>query len=91
MPSCHLNLRKPLRLRKRLPKNAGDKGSCLCHADADGVGLASHTRVEDVNIYIARGQITAGEIAHGNVNAAGGVVKERASTDGRVVVAGGVV
>lgn len=50
-----------------------------------------YARVEDINVYIARGQITAGEIAHGNVNAAGGVVKERASTDGRVVVAGGVL
>ena len=74
-----------------MPTDSGNKGLCLCHADADGVALASHTRVEDINIYIARGQITAGEIAHGNVNAAGSVVKEGASPDGRVAVAGGVV
>ena len=42
-------------------------------------------------LYIARGEITAGEIAQGDVDAAGSVVKEGASTDGRVVVAGGVV
>ena len=82
-----------------LPTNAGNEGSILASsrgslieacADADGIGLASNTRVPYINIIIARGEATAGKNAHGDVVHAGGVVIKRTGTNGRVVAALGV-
>jgi hypothetical protein len=59
------------------------------NADVNALGLLNKTRVADVDIVIARGEISSGLKAQCEVGAAG-VVQERTSTDGRVFFAGGV-
>src|SRR5438128_999852 len=57
-------------------------------ANANAVGLASNTRVADIDIVIACGEINAGLKTHGDVSVTGGVAIECKSTVGRVVVSG---
>jgi hypothetical protein len=68
--------------------NGGDKGSRLKFvADADRARLASDTKVADIDIVTARGEIGTGELSKGDVEVAG-VAFERIITDGRVIAAG---
>src|SRR6516162_614396 len=72
------------------PANAGDKRSRLHSppADADCVGLAGNSWVADIDIVIARGEISTGSPAQCDVEAAGCIVPEREKTHGRVAAAG---
>ena len=71
------------------PTDSRDKGGRLSFflADADGVGLGRNTNIADVDVIIARGEISTGSCAQGDIEAAG-VVKERLQTVGRVEAAG---
>src|SRR5216683_1436943 len=75
------------------PTDAGDKSRSLRSLlpDADGFGLARHTRVANIDVVIACGEIEASVIPQRYVEASGCVVKERIKTVGCVVVAGCVV
>jgi len=71
--------------------NAGDKGPRLgfLRADADGILLDRDTFILDINIIIARGEITTGAGAQGRVtkHGAGGLHIERISANGCIPVA----
>ena len=55
-----------------------------CRADSNGIGLTSDTNVANVDIVVARGEISTGSKAQCDVAAATGVVEERIKTVGRV-------
>ena len=77
----------------RCVRDARDKGGRLdstC-ADANGAGLTGDTLVPYIDIVVARGEITTGEIAQRNVAIAGCVDIERTNTAGRVPAAGCIV
>jgi hypothetical protein len=57
---------------------------CLV-ADANGVGLGRNTQVADIDIVIARGEISTGSWAQGDVAAARCIAEKRFETLGRVV------
>src|SRR5437762_4023253 len=68
--------------------NAGDKGSCLARADADGVRVIEKiTFVADEDIVITQAKTVTGSGAQCDVAAAAGQKEKRTTTDGRVVVA----
>lgn len=71
----------------RCPADAGDKGRGLHarFADTDLFGIACKSRVADVDIVAACGEIVAGLIPQRDVRVAGCVVMERSFTVGRVV------
>src|SRR5438034_1148739 len=72
------------------PADASNKGVCLFSAlaDADGLRLARNTVITNIDVVNTCREISTASIAHCNVEAAGGVEKERESTVGRVVSAG---
>ena len=57
--------------------NAGDKGSCLKKADASGVRITGFTRVTDIDIVVAGGEILAGTSAQGCVTGSSRAVGAR--------------
>src|SRR5690242_8553568 len=69
------------------PADAGDKGRSLHarFADTDPFGIACKSRVADVDIVAACGEIVAGLIPQRYVRVACCVVMERSFTVGRVV------
>ena len=70
------------------PTNAGDEGSCLARADADGVRVVEEiTSVADEDIVIAKSKTAPGSGAQCDVVAAEGQKEKRTRTDGRVIVA----
>ena len=73
----------------RCPTNASDKSAVVraLSADADFVGLARHSRVADIDVVTARGEILTGLKAQGDVAPAGCAI-ERLNTSGRVGAAG---
>ena len=75
------------------PADARDKCVCLYSAgtDADSALLSRETKVANIDIVNAGGQIEAGFKAQCDVAAAGSVVKERFTTNARVRGAGSVV
>src|SRR5439155_478490 len=70
--------------------NAGEIRVCLrsLRTDADGVSLSSNTKVSEINIVVACGEIATGEIAQRDVVGASCIIHERIVTIGRVAVAG---
>ena len=71
--------------------NAGDKGVLMGSVSCRCGWFWSHLAtpiVADVDIVIARGEITTGVEAQSDVDAAGCVLQERRMTNGRVIVAG---
>jgi hypothetical protein len=73
--------------------DASNKGSTLgsLYTDADRSRVARPSRIADIDVAVASGEICTGINAQGNVAAARCVVKERPDTLGRVVDAGCVV
>ena len=73
--------------------DASNKGSGLgsLSTDADRSRVARPSRIADIDVAVASGEICTGIKAQGDVAAARCVVKERAKTVGGVVVAGVVV
>jgi hypothetical protein len=73
--------------------DASNKGSSLgsLYTDADRSRVARPSRIADIDVAVASGEICTGINAQGNVAAARCVVKERPDTLGRVVDAGCVV
>jgi hypothetical protein len=76
--------------RNGCPRDAGDKCGpvSLSRTDANGSRLTRNSRVADVDIVIARGEINAGFGAYRDVIAAGCVALKRPITVGRVIEAG---
>jgi hypothetical protein len=75
------------------PRNTSNVGGSLpsCRADADGVGFASNTWVADIDIPIARCQISTGVDAYCNIVVATYVATERKITLGCISIASCVV
>src|SRR5437660_11348525 len=73
--------------RHRHSADASDKSSLLYagRADPDFVGFARDTRVPNVDVVLASGEISTGRNTQCDVEAAGSVAKERTITDGNVV------
>src|SRR2546423_6550300 len=72
----------------RCSTNARDKDGTLHGAYPDSPPLASHTRVADIDVIVARGQIGTCPISQCDVKTAGYIVAERLITHGGVLVAG---
>src|SRR5437763_14144265 len=70
------------------PPNAVDKGFGLTLADADRSRLAGETKGTNIDVAIACGKTLPCTLAQRDVEVAGGVVKERLITVGRVEAAG---
>ena len=73
------------------PTNASDKGGTLHGADPDSLRLASYTRVADIDIIVARGEIAACAKSQCDVKLANCIARERTVTHGRVLGAGSVL
>src|SRR5215471_7973859 len=73
--------------------NTCDVGGSLCsrRADANGVGFVSNTRVANIDITIACGEVGTGASAQRNIVAAGCVGTQRKSAHGCVLAAGCIV
>jgi hypothetical protein len=80
------------RLVRRLGAHCNDSGnehrlvSCN-NAKPDGIGLARDTRIVNVDVVIASGQIGACQRAQRDVERAGGIAK-RIGTDGYILASG---
>src|SRR5438128_3162907 len=73
--------------RHRHSADASDKSSLLYagRADPDFVGFARDTRVPNVDVVLASGEISTGRNTQCDVEAAGSVAKERTITDRNIV------
>ena len=91
---CHAKLTAAInnngRARNGRAADACDKSGILRSllADTDCLVLASHTSVADLNVLIARGELSARIIAQSDVGVAACIVTERVLTGGRVGAAG---
>ena len=76
----------------RLTRDAGDVGDALlaCSPDSNSIALVGNTKVTDVDIAVASGEILASTGAQCDIGDAGSVECERRKTDGCVAVTGSV-